>query len=141
MDINPVWFFDATGSIHRHVNRQPKPFFYSIVCHDTKNKIIIPVAEFLTTSNNQITISNFLSEIKLRISLATTKNVQPKIIVTDMSWALINSVMRVFNNCSMLEYLESCFSFIFEKKSFNMVIYYTCSTHFIKNIIRKTKSM
>jgi hypothetical protein len=105
MEINPIWFFDATGSIHRKINRQPKPFFYSVVCHDTNKKNIIPIAEFVTTSNNQISIANFLSEIKLRISMATTKNVYPKIIVTDMAWALINSVMRVFNNCSMIEYI------------------------------------
>jgi len=140
MEINPIWFFDATGSIHRKINRQPKPFFYSVVCHDNNKKNIIPIAEFITTSNNQITIANFLSEIKLRISMATTKNVYPKIIVTDMAWALINSVMRVFNNLSMLEYLECCYDFVFKKKSFNMVIYYTCSTHFLKNMIKKTKS-
>ena len=139
MIINPVWFFDATGSIHRKINRQAKPFFYSIVCHDTCNKVIIPVAEFVTTSKNQITIANFLSELKLRINMATTKNIYPKIIVTDMAWALINSLMRVFNNCSMLEYLDNCYGFLFSGSSFNMVIYYTCSTHFIKNMIRKAK--
>jgi len=142
-EINPIWFFDATGSIHRKVNRQNKPFFYSAVCHDTIKKVIVPVAEFLTTSNSQITIGNYLSEIKLRLSICSKVNVFPKIIVTDFAWALINSVMRVFNDCTMLDYLNWCYKFVFhkEKTENDMVVYYTCSTHLIKNIIRKSKGI
>ena len=136
---NPIWFFDATGSIHRTINRQQKPFFYSIVCHDTKKKKILPIAEFLTTSNNQYTISRYLSEIKLRLNVSQKKNVCPQIIVTDMSWALINSIMQVFNHCSVLEYLNCCYDCILKNIQFEKIVYYTCSTHFIKNIIRKAK--
>ncbi len=75
----------------------------------------------------------------MRMTMVSTKNNLPRIIVSDMSWALINSIMRVFNNCSMLEYLNGCYDFLFNKKSFNNIVYYTCSTHFIKNMIRKTK--
>jgi hypothetical protein len=113
------------------------------VCHDTIKKNIIPVVEFLTTSNNQITIGNYLSEFKLQLSLATKTNVLPKIIVTDMGWALINSVLRVFNNCSMMEYLNWCYNFVFKNQPtlIDNVVYYTCSTHFIKNIIKKAKGI
>lgn len=99
------------------------------------------MAEFLTTKNNQIVIGNYLSEIKLQLSLATKRNVLPKIIVTDMGWALIGSLLRVFNNCTMLEYLNWCYDLSFTKEAIvlNKIVYYTCSTHFLKNMIRKTK--
>jgi len=144
LNSNPIWYFDATGLIHRQIHQQPKPFFYSIVCHDIINKSIIPVAEFLTTSNNQITISRFLAELNRLLDQATTTNILPKIIVTDMGWALINSVLRVFNNCDMIEYLNYCYKLLLENKvEFKdkriKVIYYTCSTHFLVNIIKKTK--
>ena len=134
---NPVWFFDATGLIHRKINRQAKPFFYSIVCHDTVKKSIIPVAEFVTTSNSQNTISQYLLEIKESLS----NKALPDIIVTDMGWALIYAVLKIFNNCDMLSYLHSCFEFLFNNKDSKLekIIFYTCSTHFLKNIIRKAK--
>ena len=103
---------------------------------NTRNTNMI---EFLTTSNNQYTISRYLSEIKLRLNVSQKKNVCPQIIVTDMSWALINSIMQVFNHCSVLEYLNCCYDCILKNIQFEKIVYYTCSTHFIKNIIRKAK--
>lgn len=137
--INPVWHLDATGLIHRKINRQPQPFFYSIVCHDTEKKNIIPVAEFLTTSNNKPSICRYLEELKVKFLIDSKQKNLPKIIVTDMSWALINSVLYVFNKCSMQEYLIRCWDHLFHKKSFENIVYYTCSTHFLKNIIKKSK--
>lgn len=51
-EFNPIWFFDATGSIHKKVFDQPKPYLCSMVCRDVKKKLIIPVADFLTTKND-----------------------------------------------------------------------------------------
>ena len=54
-----------------------------------------------------------------------------------MSWALINSVLR---NCSVLEYLNMIFkndTALFVEK-INVKIY-LCSTHFLKNMIKKAK--
>ena len=31
-----VWYLDATGSIHKNIPNQKKPFFYSIIMHDFK---------------------------------------------------------------------------------------------------------
>lgn len=35
--LNPVWFFDASGEIHRKIPSQPYPLFYSMVFHDPVN--------------------------------------------------------------------------------------------------------
>ena len=39
---NPIWNFDATGSVLRSIKNQKKPYLYSIVNYDPKNKINIP---------------------------------------------------------------------------------------------------
>ncbi len=139
---NPIWMLDATGKIHRKISKQPKPFYYSIVAHDTFSESIIPVAEFVTTANDQNNISIHLNEIKRKLQEATKTAILPKIIITDMSWALINAVLKVFNNCNMLTYLNWCYRKLFENEQSDLnILYYTCSTHFLKNIIRKTKKV
>ena len=60
----PILFFDATGNIHKKVSHQNAPFLYSLVFHDTSNHLVIPLAEFITTSHNHISISKYLSFIK-----------------------------------------------------------------------------
>ena len=140
-NVNPIWFFDATGNIHRDINRQKKPFFYSLVCHDTNVKSIIPVAEFLSTANDQNTITKYLSEILTIFQKSTTRDLLPNIIVTDHSWALINSVLKCFNSCDINLYINWCYEQIVRKNTESdspKVILYLCSTHFLKNMIKKS---
>lgn len=59
--INPVWHFDATGSVIQDIIGESKPLLYSMVCHDTETKTIIPIFEFVTTSHSQDNLANFLS--------------------------------------------------------------------------------
>ena len=49
-NINPVWFFDATGNINKRVQGNATPLFYSIVCHDFVSLKFI----FFTNSKNAI---------------------------------------------------------------------------------------
>ncbi|RMZ98256.1 hypothetical protein BpHYR1_009395 [Brachionus plicatilis] len=76
-----VWYFDATGTIHKKIANQRKPFFYSIVVHDVKNKVFFPFSEFVTTAQDQTSISKYLGLIKNKIQ----KDMLPDIIVVDMS--------------------------------------------------------
>ena len=57
---NPIWYFDASGAFIPKVKAQPIPLLYSIVSHDTENKNIIPVAEFLTTKHDSTNIAIYL---------------------------------------------------------------------------------
>ena len=139
----PIIFFDSTGSIHKDIPDQKKPFLYSLVFHDTIKHKILPLAEFISTAHDQITIGKYLSSIKS--ILEQNKVAQPKIIVTDMSWALINSVLLIFNNCNILNYLNYCYLILTQnKQELNQIIkvkYYLCSTHFFKNIKKKVKKL
>ncbi len=71
----------------------------------------------------------------------------PKVVVTDQSFAIINSLVETFNNCTISQYLEWSFDLIFErcKKAFlnssMPVSLYLCATHFLKNIIIKTNEI
>jgi len=143
---NPIWYFDATGSINKDVEGQKKPMFYALVFHDTTHKSIIPFAEFVTTANDQTSISKYLCSIKLKLDENSKENILPKIIVTDMGWALINAAMLTFNCCNVSNYLNWCYDMMF--KPYDLVLSnsmkiksYLCSTHFLKNIIKKAKSV
>jgi hypothetical protein len=143
----PRWFFDASGGI---LNKRiyPKPLIYSIVMHDRLNEKIQPFGEFVTTSHKQSNISENLLRVKNHIESNVTGafKVAP-IIVTDFSWALMNSVLFVFNKCTASEYIQFCFSMIFEKDkraaifSVLNVRLYLCCAHFLKLVIKRCKKI
>ena len=140
---NDVWYFDATGSIHKDIKNQKKPFLYSLVFHDASNHSIIPVYEFFTTSHTQTNISKYLGSLK---AIFDSQNlVFPKIVVMDNSLALINSIVLSFNNCTLSNYLNWCYDLCLKNVSDQIFLdlmkikIYICSTHFLKNIIRKAK--
>ena len=62
--INPVWYFDASGLFLRNIINQPANLLYSIVCHDVKKKIIVPIAEFFSTASDGSSIATYLIKIK-----------------------------------------------------------------------------
>lgn len=142
--LNSVWFFDATGSVHKDVQKQKKPYLYSIVFHDQKNKCILPIAEFISTAHDHLSISNYL--MAFRTKLESNKISIAKSIVVDMSWALINSTMKSFNDCNLANYLNWCYCLLFdnvEKKWENVmkIRLFLCSPHFLKNIIKRSKKV
>jgi hypothetical protein len=149
----PFWYFDATGSILKKIDRQNLPYLYSIVTHDYESKSIIPIAEFFTTSHTQINISIFLMQIKnffLKYSSLCGKKygfLYPfaPVIVTDFSWPLINSVLDVFNHMSMMQYLEVAFEIIINRKKEMLfqihTIIHLCSIHYLKSFIRNSKKI
>ena len=110
------------------------------------NSSIIPLAEFLTTANDQTNVTKILLSIKNLLS-EYNKDLFPSVIVVDQSYCLINSIMSSFNGCHLSVYLNWCFDMIFKKPSdsefMNLikVKVYLCSTHFLKNIIKQTKSI
>jgi hypothetical protein len=151
-EINPVWYIDATGSVLKNLRNQIMPFLYSIVCHDPMTKSIIPIAEFISCCHSTLWISNNMFAIKTMLNhniTAQKKYVFAPIIVTDFSWALINSILLVFNNCSVVQYIKWTFDLLTttkrEKSSIlkNMLLirHYLCSTHFLRIIIKRSKQI
>ena len=142
----PIWFFDATGNVIKERKIDNLICLYSFVMHDADRKIILPVAEFVTTCHDGINISNNLHRIR-RYFLTNKRgpngdkiyNIAP-IIVTDQAMALINSVIEAFNQCEFLDYLQWCFDRVFKKTkrslSTRIII---CNIHMLKSILKATK--
>lgn len=140
-EVNAVWYFDATGCVIKDIKNQSMPFLYSIIMHDKKTKTIIPVAEFISTIQNSTWISSNLFFIKtMMIENVRNKNkiaIAP-VMVTDMSWALINAIHEAFNNCSIVQYLKWSYDVVtarninFDMHSLMRVRTYLCSVHFLK---------
>lgn len=152
---SPVWYFDATGKVIKNIGRTCT-YLYSMVMHDTINNKIIPAAEFATNSHTVENISKYLLVIKQHY-----KEVAPFIVV-DESYALINSIMSIFNGCDILAYINWTWKILNGKimkyflqdylnfrslilgDSSNMNLHcamstrlFICHTHLFKNMIRK----
>ena len=143
----PIWHFDATGSIIKNIAGQKKPFFYSIISRDLKKKLILPIAEFVTTAHDSVSITKYLFSIRkiLENSLNANKRfILPPIVVTDFSWALITAVLEAFNNCSVINYLNWTFDVILkysENNQLNQIMktrIIICQTHIFKAVVHKT---
>ncbi len=80
----------------------------------------------------------------LENNISKTKLPFAKVFVSDQSFALINSMLETFNNCSLIHYLEWCFDLTIKKnmKTFHNtsmpILAYLCASHFLKNIISQT---
>lgn len=146
--INPVWHFDATGSIICDISGEKTPLLYSMVCHDTVTKTIIPVYEFVTTSHSEDSLAKFLSLLKKKFQReipSTQKyfSLAP-IVVMDFSWASINAVLDAFNMCNIDQYICWSFDVLFREGNVAnaiSVLIYLCSTHILKLIADKVKKL
>ena len=136
----PVLFFDATGSVMVEVKNQKKVFLYSLVCHDKTHGTIIPIADFISSAHDTITIGKYLLTIKSHLDL----NNNVPVVVTDFSWALMNAVLLIFNSCNILKYLEWCYDYICCQGIYSSnikTILIHCSCHTLKNVVRKSKKV
>ena len=145
-ETDPIWYFDATGGIHKKVNGQKQLLMYSIVCHDKKNKSLVPMVDFFTTSEDQTTIISYLTFVERYFSdnIKTGLTLAP-IIVTDQSAALMNALLKVFNGCSRLSYINWTFENLINNKKMQSikkimkVHLINCAFHLIKIVIKSVK--
>ena len=145
--VNPIWHFDATGSIVVDILGEKKPLLYSIVCHDSETNSIIPVFEFVTTCHSEDNLAKFLSILrrKFRREIPSVKyySIAP-IVVMDFSWASINATLDAFNMCNIDQYIRWCFDMLFKNGSIENainVLIYICSTHMLKLTVDKVKKI
>jgi hypothetical protein len=145
--ILPVWYFDATGGCHKQADGRPV-YLYTFVCHDYINKLNIPIALFLSSSQTTATISKFLLSIKQSFILNSNKNNSfeyAPVMVTDESWAIINSLCDIFNGHSIKSYIKWTFEILVEypgvpllRKTMKTKLF-LCHVHFLYNAIKKIK--
>jgi hypothetical protein len=139
-----MWNFDATGNVLSQVVGQKKPFLYSIVTHDAQRKIILNLADFVTTAHTTTSIALYLMLVKDTYAKFNCK--AAPIFCTDFSWPNISAALRVFNLCSVSQYLEWCFGVMVEKdaillKRIMPVRVILCCSHFLKLVIKHGKKV
>jgi hypothetical protein len=67
------------------------------------------------------------------------------IVMKDFDWALINSLLMVFNTCDAIFYVNWCYDILFERtksiKIYNRMssIIHLCGAHWIKQTVKKIK--
>ena len=146
---NPIWFIDATGSLLKDKPTNKDILLYTILCHDRRNHNLIPIAEFFLDDQSSVSISSTLLPIKKSLENNISKKKMPfaKVFITDQSWAIINSILEIFNNCTINQYLSWCFDIVFKierRKFLNSempMMAYVCASHFIKNMVYHTKKI
>lgn len=98
-------------------------------------KRIIPIAEYLTTTQTAGAITNWLKEFrKFYERQCDTKFMAH--VVSDFSTAILKGFVRAFNECKeVVEYLNKCYEFMYEGKIFDCnALISLCCCHLIKNI-------
>ena len=149
----PIAYFDATGSVCKRIENQKIPYLYTLSLYDKNAKSILSIADFITTCHTTTNISLFLFQIKSFLqkyySLSNVKKKPifelPPIIVIDQSWVLLNSILSVFNNLSIVDYLRISYNCLINKdfSEFKKVITlpYNDSIHLMRNFIKNSKKI
>jgi len=145
----PIWFFDGTGSINKKLPDQNDSHFFSVIAHDKVNKKLMPIFEFVSTDHTASQLSFFLEKalicIESAIGIKKDHILVPPVIVVDFSYAMINSVLKAYNNCSLQKYLEWTYEILVMNNNHTSILgimntrVNLCATHFLKNIIDKAK--
>lgn len=143
-EIDSVWYFDATGKLMPKYKDQQETLLYSLISHDSIAKNLIPIADFLSNSNDSLTIFCYLKKIIEKLKCYSFFK-YPKVLVTDFSWANINASIRAFNNCETIDYLVLSFEIIINKNNIAITkintCVYLCSTHLFKNVIEESEKI
>jgi hypothetical protein len=118
---------------------------YSICLNDPRERKNIPFYDFVTTSHSTLSVTKNLLSLKdyLNNFMPASGLRFPRIVVVDYSWVLINSILGVFSDSSIKQYLDKTFEIFIngknETKSEIPVRIYLCSFHFMKMIKRRIK--
>ena len=115
---------------------------YSFVAK--KDSIIFPLFEFLSSDHTSTALSKYFSILKSNITIELIAN----LIILDFEWSHIHSILRVFNNSNINEYLHFCYayctnqllSFPFEITSKIKTFIFVNSTNILQNFLSKLKT-
>ena len=132
---NGILHMDSTGSVVRKPTGIicKRIFYYAIVMKSGES--ILPVAEMISAQHDVPSISVFLKRYRHFVESSIHK--WPfKMVVVDWSWALINSVMKEWNNTSITEYLKHTYLCLTNDTYINsdFTVVQTCYSHFMKRV-------
>lgn len=91
----------------------------------------IPFFTFFSNDHHEFEIIHCLARLKVRYTNVTHSERMPiDVVVTDLSWALSNSVLNQFCGMSLMQYLRACVE-AKRKRTVKFVLLCWCYTHLI----------
>ena len=131
---NDVLYIDATGFVTDQGKWLSKVFYYAAAFarQPFGRTPPLPVAEFITNKHEQFAIEEFhrmLHEKEYRKYKHTTN---PRMVITDFSWAIIQLCLRVFCSENFTEYLNRAFCIVSGSANFLKTRLHVCVARMIK---------
>ena len=113
---------DATGNVIASMqwlknadNKPKKIMLYALTLKRPTGKApSIAIAEHITSNHNVFSIRNLLSKLREIEYQIYQQNVFPKLVITDNSKAIIQTVLNELNRETLEEYLKRIYGIIFE---------------------------
>lgn len=143
-----VMHIDSTGAVVRKPCESCNQLMYYAGIIKTKsaeynnNNDYFPVFEMISSSHDVVAIGNWLRTTKERLGI-----LEPWLdrVVTDMSFATINSLCDIFNHQSFIEYLNLTHKWmmnmdLFRNEKKSKTIISLCTSHLMKNLTRDIKN-
>jgi hypothetical protein len=126
--------FDSTGSVMKGFPEQKRPYYYAVVLSGSS----MPLLEFITTCHHASWLVSKLDFFWRDVTiLCNGRRSVPKVAVVDFSFALINTLMTLFNRSSVTAYLQDTWNFLMghTNSTFSAIcIIVLCCAHFIKSV-------
>ena len=140
---NKVVYIDATGNLVHSLDNKKEFLYYEVVFRNPIEKnAAIPIAGLLTDSQTEPRISDFLQSFRhAEKRLFGHANLsQPRQFNVDISWAIINSILRTFNNENLNDYIHRCWAIVSGKgkaHDLSKSFIHLCLSHVMKAFKRK----
>ena len=129
--------FDGTGGIVRKPRELQSKRIYNYDLVVRLRESILVIAELITSEHDQLSISTFFKYYRDFVEDHTPWPFF-KIICTDWSWALMNSIFESWNNTNVTQYLHHLYDVCTTTTKFNRkwVLLISCNSHFAKRIVK-----
>ena len=111
--------------------------YYSIVTtHPFTGHPPLPVAEYITSEHTKDSIFPFLNQLHRNLKIICNSTDKPKLIKTDFSLAIIGSILLLFNQVNLQQYLDQCFKVISEEEEMliTFCVPVVCSAHLMRGV-------
>ena len=128
-----IFFIDSTGSVVEEYGK--RVYLYSLCANSPlPNTKCFPLLEWISNAHDTSTISWVIS--KWRAGAKSSLR-QPHILVSDMSFAILNAAALSFNSCSLRDQLNIQWQNVKKEEEASFTILRLCANHFMHLVARK----
>ena len=133
---NDVLYIDATGSVTNQIKWLSKVLYYvAVIRHPYGKTPPLPIADYVTNKHDQFSIGDFLKMIHEREYRKYGETTNPRMVMTDFSWAIILACLKQFCNESITDYLDRSYRLITgiaTQNDLGKTLLHVCSSNMMK---------